>query len=124
MSENEQNMLNISVYVFHLLSPIYMCVLKFRFSTVLRFLSNNKVNRRKTIKGSFTCLIRQCVFKLSNLILALIVTMFTVQATAHHPEAGSLNKRLMLSSSFRCDQIYKYEIYNFGHTLLCCLSRT
>jgi hypothetical protein len=36
-------------------------------------------------------------------------------------EAGLLNKRLMLSSSFRCDQIYKYEIYNFGHTLLCYL---
>ncbi len=38
--------------------------------------------------------------------------------------AGSLNKRLMLSSSFRCDQIYNYEIYNFGHTLLCYLSPT
>ena len=38
--------------------------------------------------------------------------------------AGSLNKRLMLSSSFRCDQIYKYKIYNFGHTLLCYLSPT
>ncbi len=38
--------------------------------------------------------------------------------------AGSLNKRLMLSSSFRCDQIYKYEIYNFDHTLLCYLSPT
>ncbi len=39
-------------------------------------------------------------------------------------EAGLLNKGLMLSSSFRCDQIYKYEIYNFGHTMLCYLSRT
>jgi hypothetical protein len=39
-------------------------------------------------------------------------------------EAGSLNKRLMLSSSLWCDQIYKYEIYNFGHTLLCYLSLT
>ncbi len=29
-------------------------------------------------------------------------------------EAGLLNKRIMLSSSFRCDQIYKYEIYEFG----------
>jgi hypothetical protein len=38
-------------------------------------------------------------------------------------EAGLLNKRLMLSSNFRCDQIYKYEIYNFGHTLLCYLLR-
>ncbi len=25
-------------------------------------------------------------------------------------EAGLLNKRLMLSTSFRCDQIYKYDI--------------
>jgi hypothetical protein len=40
------------------------------------------------------------------------------------PEAGLLNKGLMLSSSFRCDQIFKYEIYNFGHTLLCYLSWT
>jgi hypothetical protein len=40
------------------------------------------------------------------------------------PEAGLLNKRLMLSSSSRCEQIYKYEIHDFGHTLLCYLSRT
>jgi hypothetical protein len=39
-------------------------------------------------------------------------------------EHGLLNKGLMLSSSFRCDQIYRYEIYNFGHTLLCYLSQT
>ncbi len=39
-------------------------------------------------------------------------------------EAGLLNTRLMLSSSFRCDQIYKYELYDFGNTLLCYLSRT
>ncbi len=39
-------------------------------------------------------------------------------------KSGLLNIRLMLSSSFRCDQIYKNEIYNFGHTLLCYLSRT
>ncbi len=39
-------------------------------------------------------------------------------------EAGLLNKRLMLSSSFRCDQINKYKIYDFGHTLLCYLNRT
>jgi hypothetical protein len=40
------------------------------------------------------------------------------------PEAGLLKKRLMLSSSFRCDQIHKYEIYDFDHTLLRYLSRT
>jgi hypothetical protein len=39
-------------------------------------------------------------------------------------EAGLLNKRLMLSLSFRCDQIYKFELYDSGHTLLCFLSRT
>ncbi len=40
------------------------------------------------------------------------------------PVAGLLNKMLMLSSSFRCEQIYKYKIHDFGHTLLCYLSRT
>ncbi len=35
-----------------------------------------------------------------------------------------MNKRLILSSSFRCDQIYKYEIYDFGYTLLCYVSWT
>jgi hypothetical protein len=40
------------------------------------------------------------------------------------PEAGLLNKRLMLSLSFSCDKIYKYEIYNFGHALLCYLNQT
>jgi hypothetical protein len=38
-------------------------------------------------------------------------------------EAGLLNERLMLSSSFRCDQVNKYELYHFGHTLLCYLSQ-
>jgi hypothetical protein len=40
------------------------------------------------------------------------------------PEAGLLNKRLMLSSSFRCDQSDKYKLYDFSHILLCYLSRT
>jgi len=40
------------------------------------------------------------------------------------PELGLLNKRLMLTSSFRCDQNYKFELYDFGHSLLCYLSRT
>jgi hypothetical protein len=39
-------------------------------------------------------------------------------------EAGLFNKRLMLSLSFRCDQIYMYEVCDFGHTLLRYLSRT
>ena len=40
--------------------------------------------------------------------------LFNKQAS----EAGLLNKRHMLSSGFRCDQIYKYEIYDFGHTVV------
>ncbi len=58
------------------------------------------------------------------------MNLVTPKAGAQHellfnkPEAGLLNIRLMLSSSFRWDQIYKNEIYNFGHTLLCYLSRT
>ncbi len=31
-------------------------------------------------------------------------------------EAGSLKKRLILSSSSRCDQIYEYEFYDFSDT--------
>ncbi len=42
----------------------------------------------------------------------------------NYPEVSLLNKRHTLSSSFRCDQIYKYEIHDFGHTLLCYLSQT
>ncbi len=32
--------------------------------------------------------------------------------------------KVQLSMNFRCDQIYKYQRYDFGHTLLCCLSLT
>ncbi len=35
-----------------------------------------------------------------------------------------VEQKLMLSSSFKCDQNYKYERYYFGHTLLCFLSPT
>jgi hypothetical protein len=35
-----------------------------------------------------------------------------------------VEQRFMLSSSFRCGQVYKYERYDFGHTLFCCLSLT
>ncbi len=48
----------------------------------------------------------------------------SMSSLPNNSEAGLLNKRLMLSSSFRCDQIYKYMLYDFGHTLLCYLSRT
>jgi hypothetical protein len=33
-----------------------------------------------------------------------------------------VEQKLVLSSSFRCDQIYKCQAYDFGHTLLCCLN--
>jgi hypothetical protein len=53
------------------------------------------------------------------------VLAISVGSNVHREiEAGLLNKRLMLSSNFRCDQIYKYKIHDFGHTLLCHLSRT
>ncbi len=39
-------------------------------------------------------------------------------------EASLLNKRLMLGSSIRCEQIYQYELYDFGHTLLCYLLKS
>ncbi len=35
-----------------------------------------------------------------------------------------IEQMLMLSSSFKCDQIKKYEWYDFGHTLLSYLSQT
>ncbi len=40
------------------------------------------------------------------------------------PEASLLNKRFMLSSCFRCDQIYCSQCHEFSHTLLCSLSQT
>ncbi len=43
---------------------------------------------------------------------------------SENTEAGLLNTRLMLSSSFRCDQIHNCHIYEFGHSLLCQLIRT
>ncbi len=35
-----------------------------------------------------------------------------------------LNKKLLLSSSFRCDQIHSCQRHNFGPTLLCYFSQT
>jgi hypothetical protein len=35
-----------------------------------------------------------------------------------------VEQKLKLSSNFRCDQNYKNERYDFGHTLLCYLSPT
>jgi hypothetical protein len=55
--------------------------------------------------------------------IALIYGFFNIEKNVlQNAEAGLLNKRLMLSSSFWCDQIYKYELYDFGHTLLYYLS--
>jgi hypothetical protein len=38
--------------------------------------------------------------------------------------SGSLNKMVILTHSFKCDQMYTYGGFNYGHTLLCCLSKT
>jgi hypothetical protein len=35
-----------------------------------------------------------------------------------------VEQKHLLSFCFRCEQIYKYERYDFGHTLLCYLSQT
>ncbi len=35
-----------------------------------------------------------------------------------------VEQMLLLSLNFRCDQIYKYRLHDFGHTLLCYLSQT
>jgi hypothetical protein len=59
-----------------------------------------------------------------NSFFKISISLNLMPSCQKDPVAGSLNKRLILSSSFRCDQIYKYKIYNFGHTLLCYLSPT
>ncbi len=38
--------------------------------------------------------------------------------------ASLFSKKLELIYNFRCDQIYNFSLYNFGHTLLCCSSLT
>jgi hypothetical protein len=43
----------------------------------------------------------------------------TKSQTKKSTVARLLNKRLMLSSSFRCDQIYDSHCYGSGHTYLC-----
>jgi len=40
-----------------------------------------------------------------------------------HIEGRFVEQMLLLSLSFRCDQIYKCERNDFGHTLLCYLSQ-
>ncbi len=49
------------------------------------------------------------------------ITKFCRDSTS---EVGLLNKRLILSLSFRCDQIHKHKIRDFGHALLCFLTPT
>jgi hypothetical protein len=48
--------------------------------------------------------------------------LFNEQASRHR--GRFVEQKPMLSASFRYDQIYICHRYNFGHTLLCCLSRT
>ena len=61
------------------------------------------------------------VVMLSVIMLRVVPPSF---ANVHEPWGRFVKRRLVLSSSFRSDQIYKYERYDFGHTLLCYLSRT
>jgi hypothetical protein len=57
--------------------------------------------------------------------MTLSIMTFTMTTLSITPLRGQfVEQMLTLSLSFRCDQIYKYERYDFGHTLLCCLSRT
>ncbi len=55
------------------------------------------------------------------------MNLVTPKAGAKHEllfNKPASEQKLMFSSSFRCDQIYKYEIYDFGNALLCYLSWT
>ncbi len=52
----------------------------------------------------------------------LLQSDFDVQQTKLRDQF--IEQKLMLSSGFMCDQIYKYESYNLGPTLLCYLSLT
>jgi hypothetical protein len=47
--------------------------------------------------------------------VALLKSGLDVQQT--HLLGQFVEQTLMLSSSYRCDQIYTHEWYNFGHTL-------
>ena len=73
---------------------------------------------------SFTVLMKQTRQPVHTIRQSIYLDVYGWDRLQISTVAGSLNKRLMLSSSFRCDQIYKYEIYNSGHTLLCSLSPT
>jgi hypothetical protein len=52
----------------------------------------------------------------------LLKSEIEVQQT--HLWGQFVEQRLALSSSFMCDQFLIWQWYEFGHTLLCYLSRT
>jgi hypothetical protein len=74
----------------------------------------------------------------TKIIYLVIINMVTPKARAKHepfvqqtglrPDSiirgRFVEQMLMLSSSFRCDQIHNCHWYDLGHTLLCYLSRT
>jgi hypothetical protein len=51
-----------------------------------------------------------------------LLTLSTNFFPCRWPGAGWLNS--ILARALRCDQIYKYMLYDFGHNLLCYLSQT
>ncbi len=71
---------------------------------------------------------------MTKYIAMIVVNLVTPKATAKQEllfnklasglRGQFVEQKLMLSSSFRRDQIYKYERYDFGHTVLCYLSQT
>jgi hypothetical protein len=51
-------------------------------------------------------------------------TYFVLFSNTEFREAGLLNKKVMLSSNFRCYKIHNCQRHDFGHTLLFYLSPT
>jgi hypothetical protein len=63
---------------------------------------------------------------ITNMIMVTIVVLLKsdLDAQQTHLRGQFVEKRLVLSSSFRCNQINYCERYDFDHTLLCYLSPT
>jgi hypothetical protein len=47
-----------------------------------------------------------------------------IDLDAQQTRGRIIEQMLMLNSSFKCIQIYKFDRYDFGHTLMCNLRRT
>jgi hypothetical protein len=53
-------------------------------------------------------------------IVVLLKLEFDIQQT--NLRGQFVEQKIILISRLECDQIYKFWRYDFGHTLLCCLS--